>query len=299
MLAKACRRAGHDPVVYMHARSLAPGGETRAGEGEVVGDIVRDIPPGMDLLLPGRKGNLGKVLACYEADLIVCYGFPWRLPASVLQSTRLGGINIHTSMLPKYRGPIPVNWAIRNGDPEIGVSIHWMEEEFDAGRVLVQESGIALDDDVVPDKLWNDVDEAIDRLLPAALRRVVEGYPGRAQQGDGHAYAGWMEEGFYRVDWRETRRVIHNQVRAIRFGSSGKSGPVARVADDWVRILRTSLEPGQGVEMKCADGPLWVVDSLPADPPEVKTSTRASRWNAPEAPSGRGAIPNSLHVDSP
>ncbi|MEK8142348.1 formyltransferase family protein [Streptomyces sp. M10(2022)] len=53
-------------------------------------------------------------------------------------------------MLPKYRGPIPVNWAIRNGDKEIGVSIHWMESEFDSGGILAQEAGIALGDDVAP-----------------------------------------------------------------------------------------------------------------------------------------------------
>ncbi|MFE6837127.1 methionyl-tRNA formyltransferase [Streptomyces sp. NPDC057705] len=234
--------------------------------------MVDSIPPGMDLFLPGGKENLANVLAGYKADLIVCYGFPWRLPASVLQSTRLGGINVHTSMLPQYRGPIPVNWAIRNGDSEIGVSIHWMEEEFDAGRILAQEAGIALEDEVIPEKLWDGVNRVISRLLPVALKRITEGYPGEAQTPGDHVYAGWMEESFHQVDWGNARRSIHNQVRAIRFGSSGKSGPTARVGGGWVRILRTSLEPVGGIEMECADGPLWIVDSVPADPPKAARS---------------------------
>ncbi|MFD4869630.1 methionyl-tRNA formyltransferase [Streptomyces sp. NPDC058412] len=274
VLREACHRAGYEPVVYMHARSLTPNGETRSGAGEVVSGIVDSIPPGMDFFLPGGKENLANVLACYNADLIVCYGFPWRLPASVLQSTRLGGINVHTSMLPQYRGPIPVNWAIRNGDAEIGVSIHWMEEEFDAGGILAQEAGIALEDDVIPEKLWDDVNQVISRLLPVALKRVADGCPGEVQQAGDHMYAGWMEESFHQVDWSNARRTIHNQVRAIRFGSSGKSGPTARVGAGWVRLLRTSLEPTGGIEMECSDGSLWIVDSVPADPPRVTRSSR-------------------------
>ncbi|MFD7120370.1 methionyl-tRNA formyltransferase [Streptomyces sp. NPDC059922] len=263
VLQAVCERAGHTPVAYLHARSLRPGGPTRPGAGQVIGEITDRIPQGVDLLLPGSKKVLAKTLHGYDADLMICYGFPWKFPPSALRATSLGAINVHTSMLPKYRGPIPVNWAIRNGDPDIGVSIHWMDEGFDSGGILIQESGIALDDDVQPARIWGAVDGFISRLLPTALERAADGFPGTAQCAAHASYAGWMEPGFSRIDWGHTRSRIHHQVRATRFGSSGTSGPTALVADRWVRVVRTSLEPADGVTVSCADGPLWIVESMP------------------------------------
>lgn len=262
VLHTACAQAGHLPVAYLHARSLRPGGPTRPGAGAVIAEIVEGVPPAVDLLLPGsKKVLLAQTLRAYEADLVVCYGFPWKFPPAALRATASGAINVHTSMLPKYRGPIPVNWAIRNGDSEIGVSVHRMTEEFDSGDILVQESGIALDDDVVPDRLWAEVDRYIARLLPIALAQVEKGVSGVVQRDDQASYAGWMEPEFSYVDWGRTRREIHNQVRAMRFGSSGKSGPLAKLSGKQIRLLRTSLEPTGGRRAMCADGPLWIVES--------------------------------------
>lgn len=260
LLHSVCERAGHTPVAYLHARSLRPGEPTRRGAGDVVGEIVDALPNGMDLLIPGRKSALAHIVAGYQADLIVCYGFPWKLPPAVLRATNLGAINVHTSMLPKYRGPIPVNWAIRNGDKEIGVSIHWMESEFDSGGVLAQEAGITLGDDVVPQPLWEEVDRRIERLLPRALSLAVAGSPGSPQEEGSATYAGWMEPEFSQIDWSTAREVIHNQVRAIRFGSSGKSGPLATVAGRRLRVLRTSLQPADGIKVMCGNGPVWVTE---------------------------------------
>ncbi|WP_245685883.1 methionyl-tRNA formyltransferase [Streptomyces niveus] len=231
----------------------------------MIAEIVESVPPTVDLLLPGsKKVLLARTLREYEADLLVCYGFPWKFPRAALEATKSGAINVHTSMLPKYRGPLPVNWAIRNGDSEIGVSIHRMTEEFDSGEILVQESGIALDDDVVPDRLWDEVDGYIARLLPTALARVEKGLPGIAQREDQASYAGWMEPEFSFIDWGRTRNEIHHQVRAVRFGSSGKSGPIAKLSGERIRVLRTSLESADGKQAMCADGPLWIVESTPA-----------------------------------
>ncbi|MFJ6432599.1 methionyl-tRNA formyltransferase [Streptomyces sp. NPDC091416] len=226
-------------------------------------EIVDALPNGMDLLIPGRKGMLPHLVAGYQADLIVCYGFPWKLPPAVLRSTNLGAINVHTSLLPKYRGPIPVNWAIRNGDKEIGVSIHWMESAFDSGGILAQEAGIALGDDVAPQPLWAEVDRCIERLLPRALSLAVAGSPGTPQEESSATYAGWMEPAFSEIDWSASREAVHNQVRAIRFASSGRSGPVALVNDRRVRVLRTSLRPADGFRVMCGDGHVWITESVP------------------------------------
>ncbi|MFI5544720.1 methionyl-tRNA formyltransferase [Streptomyces sp. NPDC051815] len=228
-----------------------------------MGEIVDALPSGMDLVIPGRKGMLPHIVAGYRADLIVCYGFPWKIPAAALRSTKLGAINVHTSMLPKYRGPIPVNWAIRNGDKEIGVTVHWMESEFDSGGILAQEGGIELDDDVVPQLLWREVDRCIERLLPCALQKAAAGHPGTPQEEGLATYAGWMEPDFAQLDWNAGREEIHHQVRAFRFGSSGRSGPVGTVGDRRLQVLRTSLQPTDGIKVVCGDGPLWITESAP------------------------------------
>ncbi|MBT8226984.1 MAG: hypothetical protein HKP61_13325 [Dactylosporangium sp.] len=65
--------------------------------------------------------------------------FPWWLPPELLRLPRYGVVNLHPSLLPRHRGPIPVHWAIRAGDPTTGVTAHLMNEGFDTGPILAQE----------------------------------------------------------------------------------------------------------------------------------------------------------------
>jgi methionyl-tRNA formyltransferase len=105
--------------------------------------IVSDLPTGMDLLLPGKTSSVVEMLTGYKPDLLLVFGFNWRLPPEVLGLPRLGVLNIHPSA-PKYRGPSPVLWAVHNGDPSIGITAHRMSEKIDAGPLLAQVEGIPL-----------------------------------------------------------------------------------------------------------------------------------------------------------
>src|SRR5881227_1115980 len=98
------------------------------GAARTIGQVIEAIPPDIDLLLPGSAEGLGQAFAGYHLDLAVVYGFSWKIPPSVLRMPRFGVINIHSSLLPRYRGPAPVLWAIRNGDPDIGFTVHRMDE---------------------------------------------------------------------------------------------------------------------------------------------------------------------------
>lgn len=274
VLHEACGELGHQPVAYLHARSLRPRGPAREGAGPVAGAIAESVPAGIDLLLPGSTRHLARTLEAYTPDLLVCYGFPWRFPASVLHTPRLGAMNIHQSMLPKHRGPLPIHWAIRNGEPETGVTIHWMDERLDTGNIITQEGGIRLDDDIVPARLWRDVNATIGRILPVALERAAEGFPGEPQNGRLASYAGWMEIEFFFVDWRQSAQRIHHQVRTVRFMSSGARGPRALVEGRWVYVVRTSLEPvDDGIRVDCADAPLWITESTAAPEPTPDESS--------------------------
>jgi len=218
---------------------------------------------GIDFLLPGATERLIDVLRGYRIDLLVVYGFSWRLPATLLRGLPVGAINIHSSLLPKYRGPAPILWAIRNGDIEIGLTIHRMDENFDTGPVLAQQGGIALGDDVTQERLWLRMRPVLRSLLTSALERVERGDSGEPQSEVGASYAGLLEPEFFNVDWSCGAQEIHNQVRVFRFMGVGR-GPVAWIGNQWLRVLETRLQPSRGIRVECADGPIWITESEPA-----------------------------------
>jgi methionyl-tRNA formyltransferase len=199
-------------------------------------------------------------------DLLVVYGFNWRLPASVLGTPRFGVVNVHTSLLPRYRGPAPVLWAIRNGDPEIGVTVHRMDERFDTGPILTQRGGILLDEDVTPQLLWQRIRPVLSDLLTVALDMVASRHPGMPQDDSRASSAGFIEPEFSVVEWLRSAREVHNQVRMFAFMGRDHA-PVARVGEQWLAVLRTRLEPAEGIRVQCADAPIWIVESAPATDP--------------------------------
>lgn len=261
-LRETCVEAGHDPVVYAYSRSMRPRKTTDEGVAGVVGRITDALPAGTDLLLPGSSEGLGAALRGYGLDLLVCYGFSWRLPPSVLRIPRHGVVNIHCSMLPKYRGPAPVLWAIRNGDPYLGVTVHRMDEEFDTGPVLAQQDGVPIPDDVTSENLWTGLSPVLRAQLAVALDRAPDPSAGEPQSADGVSYAGLLEPEFFFVDVAKTAREVHNQVRTFRFIGPGR-GPVATVGGRSLKVLGTSLNPADGPRLDCADGPVWITASEP------------------------------------
>lgn len=78
-------------------------------------------------------------LAAYEADIVCVACFPQRIPRAILDMPRLGCLNVHPSLLPLHRGPVPLFWTFRNNEQVTGVTIHFMEETLDTGDILLQE----------------------------------------------------------------------------------------------------------------------------------------------------------------
>ncbi|MFL5311282.1 MAG: methionyl-tRNA formyltransferase, partial [Myxococcales bacterium] len=145
---------GCSPIAYMMSRSLRPRRRPEPGDIDAASRVLASLPPGMDLLLPGSARDLGDTLVGYRPDLMVVFGFNWRLPREVLDLPRFGVLNVHQSALPRYRGPAPVLWAIRNGDPTIGVTVHRMDEGFDTGPVMEQVDDVPLPEDATPASVW-------------------------------------------------------------------------------------------------------------------------------------------------
>jgi methionyl-tRNA formyltransferase len=258
--------AGHQPVAYAFSRAWRPGRLPGPATLATINEVVAALPTDVDLLLPADPAGLGEALAGYRPDLLVIYGFSWVLPAAVFRLPRFGTINVHRSLLPRYRGAAPVPWAIRNGDPDIGVTVHRVDEGTDTGPILAQRGGVPLDEDVTRASLAARLAPVIRELLTAALARVADGDPGQPQSSEGASRAPILEPGFTLVNWSWPARDIHNQIRVFRFIGS-KDAPLARIGEQWRRLVRTSLQPAEGLRVDCADGPIWIVESEPAAPP--------------------------------
>jgi methionyl-tRNA formyltransferase len=249
--------AGHVPVAYLVSRSLRPSQPAEPGLLEATKAVVTDVPPGMDLLLPGSTGMLAPVLSGYQPDVLLVFGFNWRLPRAVLDVPRLGALNVHPSALPRYRGPSPVLWAIRNGDPYLGITVHRMTERIDAGPVLAQVDDLPIPDLVTSEAVWELTKAALPGLLGAALNRVAHGDPGTPQDEAKATYASFPPPDWSTLTWQGSRYSLHNQIRVLRYLRHGE-GPVAQFQGRTVQVHGTSLTDDGGIRLDCADGPLWV-----------------------------------------
>ena len=257
------RDLGHEPVALLAPRRS--GGPPRPSHLELTDESA---PEGLDLLFARDKHSIEPLLRAYEPDLMVCWGFPWKIPQSALEVPRLGPINMHPALLPRHRGPIPLAWALRDGDPAWGATWHRMDSELDTGNLLAQGSVPIEDDDVDIEQFSKKLQAGAIALLPRALERVATGDPGDPQPSEGASWAGHFEDDEYvRVDWSHSARSIHNQVRAwhLTFGFSGLRAPVAELDGEQVVLLQTRLtDPGVAARrVECDDGPIWVVASEP------------------------------------
>lgn len=257
------RELGHEPVAI-----LGP----RRDEGRemppylVLTDAI--APKGVDLLFARDKHAIEPLLRAYEPDLMLCAGFPWKIPKAALDVPRLGSVNQHPALLPRHRGPIPFAWTVREDDPVWGMTWHYMDAELDTGNVLAQGAIPVLDDDVLIDEFAPRIQALAMGLLPEVLERVMAGDPGDPQPEEGATWAGHFEEDDYvRIDWSQSARATHNQVRAWRltFGMSGLRAPLAEIGGNEVVVLETRLtDPGgEATRIECGDVPLWVVATEP------------------------------------
>ena len=137
------RQLGHEPVAVINARRRAPGAPPTLNAAA----HVADDPEELDVLFAASRRSLARLLRGCEADLGLCTGFPWLIPADAIAAPPLGIVNGHPSLLPRYRGPFPVAWAVRNGESEIGLSYHLVDDRFDTGNLLAQKAVPLADDD--------------------------------------------------------------------------------------------------------------------------------------------------------
>lgn len=177
--------------------------------------------------------------AALDADVAVVVAYGLILPQPVLDAPRLGCLNIHASILPRWRGAAPIHRAILAGDAETGVAIMQMEAGLDTGPVLaLTRTPIAADDTTasVHDRLSTMgadlICDVLDRLpLPAVL-----------QPQDGVTYAAKIDKAEARIDWTLPAEQVDRQIR----GLSPFPGAWCMIGDERVKLLASTVVPGQG-----------------------------------------------------
>jgi methionyl-tRNA formyltransferase len=150
-----------------------------------------------------------------KPDLIFSFYYRSMLPMSLLGHARLGAFNMHGSLLPKFRGRAPLNWAIVKGERETGVTLHEMVEKPDAGRIAdMQAVPIGPDDNAVEvfHRMTDAAEAVLERSLPALLNGTVQWKPNDFSRG---SYFGRRRPEDGRIDWSKSAREIHDLVRAV------------------------------------------------------------------------------------
>jgi methionyl-tRNA formyltransferase len=186
-------------------------------------ELVANIRPDVDVFVTNHIKRLPALLKGLEPDLILVTGFPWRLPAELLALPRLGCVNAHPALLPRYRGPNPLFWHFMNGETRGGLTIHRMEADFDTGPILSQCAiEIAPDDDV--DSFFPRLFLLGGEMMVEALTKVAAGDPGIPQPGEGASYAPLCTDAERWLDWRRAASQLRNQIRG--WGQEGAKASV-------------------------------------------------------------------------
>lgn len=172
---------------------------------------------GLEVFQPNtlRDGEAAKIIAEKQPELIVVVAYGKILPKEILDLPPYGCVNVHASLLPKYRGAAPIQWSVINGDPVTGVTTMYMAEGLDTGDMLLQ-AETPIDPEETAGQLH-------DRLAQMGAKLMVETAAAleahtvqrRAQDDSLSCYAEMLHKGLSKIDWSKPAQTVHNLVRGL------------------------------------------------------------------------------------
>ena len=212
-----------------------------------------------------RDGTALALVQELHPELIVVAAYGRILPEDILNTPPYGSINVHSSLLPKYRGAAPINWAILNGERETGVTIMYMAKELDAGDILH-----VLKTDIDPQEDAQALTARLAELGAQALSETVEqlraGTAHRTvQDHSAYTYAPMLTKDMGMIDWTKPAQRIHDQVRGLipwPCASTELGGATVKifrteVGSETAKASGTVVSAGKaGIDVACGDGHL-------------------------------------------
>jgi methionyl-tRNA formyltransferase len=207
--------------------------------------------------------NTGDVVARVrdlKPDFLFSFYYRRMLSTALLSLPARGALNVHGSLLPRYRGRAPVNWAVLHGESETGATLHYMAEKPDAGDIVAQTS-VTILPDATAREVFDQVTVAavatLDRALPSLIAGVAPRVPQDLARG---SYFGGRKPSDGRIDWSRSAREIHNLVRAV---APPFPGAFTDLANGQLRVLRTRvIDEGRRQGQSClrVDGERLLAD---------------------------------------
>ncbi|UWQ62869.1 methionyl-tRNA formyltransferase [Leisingera caerulea] len=190
--------------------------------------------------------------AALNADIAVVVAYGLILPQAILDAPKHGCLNIHASLLPRWRGAAPIHRAIMAGDAETGICIMQMEAGLDTGPVLLREA-TEIGAEETTAQLHDRLSDIGARLIVEALRRLPELTP-EVQPEEGVTYAGKIDKGEAQIDWSRSASDVDRKIR----GLSPFPGAWCEIEGQRVKLLASRLAEGQGAPGEVLDDALTI-----------------------------------------
>lgn len=198
-----------------------------------------------------REAGAVETLRGYRADIIIVAAFGQILPEEILKMPKYGCVNIHASLLPRYRGAAPIQWAILDGEKTTGVTIMQMDKGLDTGDILMKKE-VAIDPDETGDSLCVKLAAAGAQLIVEALPRIERGDIVPVKQGSDSTYAKMLHKSMSRIDWTMEAGQLDRFIR----GMISWPGASAVYRGKTLKIWKEEVASPEELQAKDQDGVL-------------------------------------------
>ncbi len=221
-----------------------------------------------------RDGTATELIKSLEPDILVVVAYGRILPDDMLEVPRYGAINVHASLLPKYRGAAPIQWAVLNGDKTTGVSTMYLASEMDTGDIIYT-AETEIGEFETSGELFDRLMLMGAELLDKTLRSIDAGTAPRIPQDHSKAsYVKMLDKNLSPIDWAKTPREIVKHIYGLQpwpVATAELDGKTFRIYSARYTQTKTQKAPGcivsagkQGIEVACLDGETVLITELQA-----------------------------------
>ena len=244
---RSLAEAGHE-ITLVVSQPDKPKGRGHAMVPTPVKVVAEEL--GIPVFQPVKIREAKDVLEKTEADVCVVAAFGQIIPASILHMKKYGCINVHASLLPKYRGAAPIQWAVIDGEKESGVTIMQMDEGLDTDDMLAK-AIVPLDEKETGGSLFDKLSEAGGRLCVETLAKLEKGEITPEKQGESPtAYASMLDKKMGNIDWNKSAVVIERLVRGLNPWPSAYTHLDGKTLKIWAcDVLPQSASKGESGEI--------------------------------------------------
>lgn len=221
-----------------------------------------------------RDGTATELIKSLDPDILVVVAYGRILPDDMLEVPKYGAINVHASLLPKYRGAAPIQWAVLNGDKITGVTTMYLASEMDTGDIIYT-SETEIGEFETSGELFDRLMIMGAELLDRTLRDIEAGTAPRTQQDHSKAsYVKMLDKSLSPIDWAKTPREVIKQIYGLQpwpVATAELDGKIFKIYSAEYTQNKTDKAPGsvvsagkKGIEIACLDGETVLITELQA-----------------------------------